>query len=354
MTLNIFSGTTLTHGDTIQDKLFYQYLKSNINFAFSQKIYYEKDQQVIDFIISQGFDIIAIIDSAAGTYYSEDSNFYYAFFNKRKKIIITFGVVFLKHYASIGFFIPNLKLENLIKSLKNDFQKKFPIPNKEVIPVFRMIVQESYGYQYMTVETPKLNLDLYLNYNQDFLRFNNKLIDFLYLKKPGLVLFSGKYGTGKSHYIRHLICNNPTIEFVFVPPTVISNMGEPAFLQFFLSNATNKVFIVEDAELALSTILNWTDGLIGSSLNTKFICTINTALENVDSALRRKGRLMAEYVFDQLTVEKSNNLLNNLKINHRTDEPMTLAEIYNFTDTNSFGERKEEKSIGFANLINKN
>jgi hypothetical protein len=58
----------------------------------------------------------------------------------------------------------------------------------------------------------------------------------------------------------------------------------------------------------------------------------------IDTALLRKGRLIAEHKFDALPVDDSNNLLNSLGKEANATKPMTLTEIYNI-------EEEEFKSV---------
>jgi hypothetical protein len=49
----------------------------------------------------------------------------------------------------------------------------------------------------------------------------------------------------------------------------------------------------------------------------------------VDSALMRKGRLIAKYEFGKLSVAKAQRLSDHLGLNTLVKEPMTIAEIAN-------------------------
>ena len=92
--------------------------------------------------------------------------------------------------------------------------------------------------------------------------------------------------------------------------------------------------------------LNLSDGLLSSALKMSAICTFNTSLENIDKALLRKGRLVAQYEFKKLSIENSQKLIDFLGFSFKVKEEMTLAEIYNLKD-NNFVEKKEQKRVGF-------
>ena len=125
----------------------------------------------------------------------------------------------------------------------------------------------------------------------------------------------------------------------------------------FLINNKNTVFVIEDAEQliasrenernsSLSTLLNLTDGILGECLSIQVIATFNTHVKNIDKALLRKGRLQLMYEFDSLSAEKSNVLLQQLSSDYTTNEPITLAEIYNYSEENK-AESGSPKVIGF-------
>jgi len=79
----------------------------------------------------------------------------------------------------------------------------------------------------------------------------------------------------------------------------------------------------------VSNLLNISDGLLSDCLNVQIICTFNSGLNLVDSALLRKGRLIARYEFGKLDVRKAQKLSEHLGFHQAIVKPMTLAEITN-------------------------
>jgi hypothetical protein len=67
--------------------------------------------------------------------------------------------------------------------------------------------------------------------------------------------------------------------------------------------------------------------------------------ERIDNALLRKGRLIAEHKFTNLSVTDSNVLLKHLGKNNTVNVATSLADIYNI-DVELFKE-EETKQIGF-------
>ena len=62
------------------------------------------------------------------------------------------------------------------------------------------------------------------------------------------------------------------------------------------------------------------------------ICTFNAELPTLDQALLRRGRLITKYEFRAPSIGKTNALMAELGIDHVSDKPMTLAEIFNHQD----------------------
>lgn len=167
-----------------------------------------------------------------------------------------------------------------------------------------------------------------------------------------LLLFYGEPGTGKSSFIKHLMCKYPDKEFVFIDGALLASSSQEKLMSYFLESSET-IFILEDCEKILvdreknyspvmSLLLNITDGIIADVLGIKIICTFNTSLSNIDKALLRKGRLSLKYEFKKLAKEKVRKILNDETIN----KDMTLADIYNVDEENDFS-KKDTKKIGF-------
>ena len=58
--------------------------------------------------------------------------------------------------------------------------------------------------------------------------------------------------------------------------------------------------------------------------------------------------MKAEYKFNRLSVEKSQNLMDKLENEHEVEDPMTLADIFNFEKQYSNEERKAKRVVGFG------
>ena len=199
------------------------------------------------------------------------------------------------------------------------------------------------------------NINIEDNYNDDIVTVYPKVVDFLNSDKSGLILMHGPVGTGKTSYIRKLITDIDK-KFVYIPKDLFSSISMPSFTGF-LSTITDSVIILEDSEDLLcprngvrssvvSELLNFTDGLLSDMFKLKFICTCNSEISGIDSALMRPGRLIADLYFDALSTEKANNLLCNLDIKKTVTSPTPLSDIYCSTKT-ILKVNKPERKIGF-------
>ena len=212
------------------------------------------------------------------------------------------------------------------------------------------------------LDVPQSTTDLSLNYGSKFPPLHDEIINSLNNKSSGLYLFYGEPGTGKSSYIKHLLSVISERKIVYIPINLIDHLVSPDFIPLLMNNR-NMILVIEDAEKALvsreentgnasivSAILNLTDSFISSTLNVTIIATFNTKKENLDKALLRKGRLKFSHEFDKLSTEDAQKLIDSLKIDHKVESPMTIAEIYYLTEDNHLKEEEPKKVIGFGGV----
>lgn len=222
---------------------------------------------------------------------------------------------------------------------------------------FSMITIENNMLDLMNFDISKKEYDIITHYNKDLVDKTPDIISFLTSKdSSGLLLFNGIPGTGKTSYLRYLIqqCN---ARFIYLPLNLFNQLCNPNFLQF-IGSYPNSILILEDSEelirsrnisstsSGISNLLNLGDGLLADAYRLKIICTFNCNINQIDSALLRKGRLFFKYEFEKLSVEQSNNLFKKLSIDKETSIPLSLAEIYGVDSDNNTASIEINK-IGF-------
>lgn len=189
--------------------------------------------------------------------------------------------------------------------------------------------------------------DLDIHYGEGFGRFDTSLMKCLGEKNKGIIMLYGSPGTGKTHYIRRLIAKisrEGTKRVILIPKYILEQIEGPQFNNFMTSNFmdSDALFVIEDAESIVSerdqngdgrsslvsTLLNISDGILNDIFKIQVILTFNTELSNIDEALLRPGRLIAQRYFDTLSKEHAQKLVDHLGLDHFVEKEMTVAEIY--------------------------
>jgi hypothetical protein len=267
----------------------------------------------------------------------------YRWYSKRKKkyqfdktVLVLdnhFLVEFDDHYCEILHNNEQPEFLGEIDLLVGQFKEK---QRREPLEM-NLIVRSSRGFELRSMEIKRTKLDLDLFYQDDFKETDELIRKRLRKKKDkGIVLLHGLPGTGKTTYLRYLI-GRIKKRILFVPSDVASDMLNPDFIKLLIDNP-DTVLIIEDAEniimdrkiksgSSVSNLLNISDGLLADCLNVQLICTFNSPLTMIDSALLRKGRLIAKYEFGKLGVARSQKLSNHLGFNTTITKPMAIAEI---------------------------
>jgi hypothetical protein len=222
-----------------------------------------------------------------------------------------------------------------ITDLVNQFKERERRQPLEI----NLIVRNGRGLDLKAMEIKRTKLDLDLYYENNFIETDTIIRKRLNAKKDkGIVLLHGLPGTGKTTYLRYLV-GKIKKRVLFLSPAVADDLMNPEFVELLVDNP-DTVLIIEDAEniimdrrynssSSVSNLLNISDGLLADFLNVQLICTLNNSLTLVDSALMRKGRLIAKYEFGKLGIEKSQRLSDHFGFNNNITKPMTIAEIAN-------------------------
>ncbi|EGD34109.1 MULTISPECIES: AAA family ATPase [unclassified Capnocytophaga] len=221
-----------------------------------------------------------------------------------------------------------------------------------------ILLKDKNGFDVKTHIIKPYRIDFDKMYNDDFIEVHNRVRQSITNENKGVVLFHGIAGSGKTNYIKWLTSQIPSKKFIFVPTSMIASLTDPSFIGVLIDHK-NSVLVLEDCENyiaertaynsntdVVSSILNIADGMLSDVLECQLICTFNSDISKIDSALLRKGRLIAEYKFRELTVEKCNNYLRSLGKEANITKPCSLAELTNM-ETKSLREENNIPKIGF-------
>jgi hypothetical protein len=263
---------------------------------------------------------------------------------KKKKSLYSTTIILMKDdclvelggdYCEVLHTHEDYDMANTLIKEVSRFKRREKKKNFEI----NLISKDSYGLELksMEIKKTKLNLDLY--YEDDFKEVDKTIQARLGKKNDrGIVLLHGLPGTGKTTYLRYLI-GRLKKKVLFVSPATAGEVMNPELMDLLIDNP-DSVLIIEDAEniimdrkhsssSSVSNLLNMSDGLLADFLNVQLICTFNSSLTMVDSALMRKGRLIAKYEFGKLGIEKAKRLTAHFGFDMVIDKPMTIAEIAN-------------------------
>lgn len=144
-----------------------------------------------------------------------------------------------------------------------------------------------------------------------------------------LVVLEGDPGSGKTYLVKAFMDAIPEAKFVIVPPHLIPGLSDPGLITTFVREMRKDetlVLVLEDADQCLSSraadnmasissILNLTDGIIGSLLDLRIVATTNTRHAEFDKALLRKGRISSHIVVGGLPVDQCQQIYRRLTNN---------------------------------------
>jgi hypothetical protein len=341
----VISGEHIFGNGLLESKVFYLYNFNAVpNISFIYTINGEKSLAAFK---------TAFADRITAVYHREEIG------SKDKEYKHDIALVVLNNQSMVEFgddyceILHNGLVDPFIKEVTS-VVRKFKNREKRKQYEINLITTGDKGLVLKSMEFKKTKLDLASYYEDDF-----QAIDQLIFKRlntnddKGIVLLHGIPGSGKTTYLRYLI-GRLKKRVLFLSPAVAHNIMQPDFIDLLIDNP-NTILVIEDAEniimdrkttgnSSVSNLLNLSDGLLADCMNVQVVCTFNSDLSQVDSALMRKGRLIAKYEFGKLSVSKAQSLSGKQGFTTQIQQPMTIAEIMNQHEP-SF--EKVEIPIGF-------
>lgn len=186
------------------------------------------------------------------------------------------------------------------------------------------------------------------NYAPEILTGYDHIIADLKAENPcgRLSVLSGPPGCGKTWMIRAMLKDVVKAKFVLVSPSLVPSLGDPSLLPD-LKTAVSlfdgpMILVLEDADAclvprmgdnmqAVQSLLNASDGIIGSTLDIRVIATTNAKGVSLDRALVRPGRLCTHLDVEGLHFDQANAIYNRL-MGTTGEKPFLsntpLAEVY--------------------------
>lgn len=171
-------------------------------------------------------------------------------------------------------------------------------------------------------------------------------------ESPILILL-GPPGTGKSSLINYYINEYNKDSIITYDQNLIK---KDLFFVDYLETYDKDLLVLEDADEVirktssgrseiLSKILNVGDGIVDVN-HKKIIITANiNSVNEIDSAISRKGRCFDVLCSRKMTVEEARALANYEQLDYDHKEPVSLAEFYNGKDPVI---KKETFGFGFS------
>jgi len=217
-------------------------------------------------------------------------------------------------------------------------------------PGFHLLrIEEGYvGTEFVETENlfPLTDQELKLHYGDDFLEWHQAWLERLSKRKSGVTVLFGPAGCGKTSFLRALMARLIAKSvFYYLPTTEFDALSNPRFVSFWAQETDRhkdmqKIVILEDAEDLLmprdqgtrakvSDLLNIADGFLGDHLRLHVLATTNVAMQRLDPAIGRPGRLVGVREFRRLSRAEAVRLARSKGLELPQQSDYSLAEIYN-------------------------
>jgi SpoVK/Ycf46/Vps4 family AAA+-type ATPase len=230
------------------------------------------------------------------------------------------------------------------------------------------------GYTFYNLGTASVKLERE-NYADDVLKvYDNVVTDLTSVSPSGrLSIFDGPPGTGKTFLIRGILEVVEDAMFVLVPPEMMNMLASPELIPLLIRKKASSdvdgpvVFILEDGDNVLvprkkenlsliSSLLNFSSGILGSMLDIRVITTTNSPKVDIDPALMRAGRLSDHITVGHLDDKQADEILSRLlgkksKMPHKSEGQNVLADVYKEARKHGWRPKAVSKSNGMERAV---
>lgn len=313
-------------------------------------------EEIQQSIVEAGGRLVVARKSNDFVYVWEDFSYVDVDYNKKTNLISVSGTF---TDPRVGELITNLEKDSISKVKKN---------------LIYSIIQTSSGLEIKNMGDGSSPL-IKDNYLPEVLEDIDYVADAFGRTPPGgrICILNGEPGTGKTHLIRSFLTRMDCV-FLIIPTNLIDSLDKPQFMPLLLSVKESHekpiIMIIEDGDVCLvprksdnistiGSLLNLSDGILGSIIDIKMIISTNAEIKDIDHAILRPGRLCRNINVGPLPYDHANKVYQRL-INSSADKLefrkfYTLAEVYdkvNNTSSNIISSSRanvNKRVIGFSN-----
>jgi hypothetical protein len=285
-------------------------------------------EDVLDLLFDNGFQVISITGHTGGI--TDSVILWASHLSMLVQLDSSIGCCYdAKHFTEVSKILERLKESYIVAEREIEERRN---------RISLLTYEDGVGFDSVSFELKIPKFELELHYNDDTLAQHKDVVEVLKGDGKGILLLHGPPGTGKTTYLRYLT-GLADKEFIFISNDISKHLIEPNFIQFLLQNQ-DCILVIEDAEeimrkrekgknTAVSALLNIGDGLLSDILGIQIICTFNCDIQEIDEALLRKGRLIANMNFLPLAAEKATQLATVIGRPKKFETAVPVTEVYN-------------------------
>jgi ATPase family associated with various cellular activities (AAA) len=325
-------------------------------------------KNVVDFLVAQGFKLL--YESSEFKPLLAELNSSYAqkqiYYDIRKDAYIDISV---DPYAKPSLFTVSTygKLSDL-RALEEELKKL--VEHEEKAPegsVYALTTNSQGRLQISVIGQNGVKIERG-NYSPQALDGYDYIVEQFNKPDPDgrIAIFDGKPGTGKTYLVRSLLLDIQEADIIILPSSLVASFNMPEMLTTLVDHKADygqkMVLVIEDADQvitkragdnisAVSNLLNLGDGILGTVLDIRIICTTNATVADLDEAITRPGRLCKHVSVDELQIEQAMEVFKRLTkdvpfpTTNRTK--FSIAEVYKLAKDTKFALKAEKKKVGF-------